>query len=1039
MQNHKSSLNQAQQQAVDAIEGPVLVIAGPGTGKTTLLSNRILNILEKTDSKPENILCLTFTDAGTIAMRKKLLNLLGTEAYRFPIYTFHALCNDIIQSNQERLNKKDLQPLSELERLQFGRELIDQFDMDNPLWRGKGKIYYDLKDLLKLMESMKREDLSVDEIHQKAVAYLDDLPNNDTFVYQRKYKQFNAGDLKLAEIEKETKSIHRLMAAAACLPQYDQILEQNNRYDYNDMILWVIELLKNEEDLLLNLQEKYQYILVDEFQDTNGSQYELLLLLASFWEDNPNLFVVGDDDQSIYRFQGANVANIKDFGTRFQNHLTTVVLSENYRSTQLILDAASTLIHHNQQRFIPDKNLHSAFEIEGEPIQILEFHNEMHESAWVGKKILELIDQGVKAKEIAVIYRNHAQCESLQKFLTPELVDRQTAIHLKKRVDILELPLIKQFLLLLNYVENESTEAFSGNDKLFALLNAPFFQLEPLEIGRFFAWVRSDRKKDQHQLRSILSDFNLYDSTAEDKFKPNFIEELSRVAGILEGLIADYHRCSLPELIEQCFRKSGFIEHVLKLQVNKTQILQAANSLYDFIKEEVRKKPESILKDVLDTLRLMDEEDLSLETESIFYHTDGINFLSAHGSKGLEFEHVFIIDCRDNQWEKKQFRPAPFGLNKLFEADRESALEEERRLFYVAMTRAKNHLYICYPHFDLKDKELQPSQFVNEVKQKTHAVNFQKIGLSDREMMAFGASKILPTTGIPEKLGMDAWCRRILENYRLSVTHISAYLKCQVAFFYDHFLKIPAAMNEYMSFGNAMHASLDDFFSRYKANNYESLPELDDLLDLFKEQMKRQRHNFAEIHFDRRMRSGLEYLSSYYQQYQSTWPAEIPFETEKNISQIEIAGIPVKGTIDKMILNETDKTALVIDFKTGKSDKGTRKLKLQAPETNANEDDKFEKIYGGDYWRQLIFYKLLIENDPMHQHRVNIGMIDFLEPDGQSFVRESRPLTTEDCQLVIEQMKTVWNGINALQFSDGCGDCSWCEFQQEIYPSNLED
>lgn len=1034
-----SSLNQAQQQAVDAIEGPVLVIAGPGTGKTTLLSNRILNILQKTDSKPENILSLTFTDAGTVAMRKKLLSLLGTEAYRFPIYTFHALCNDIIQSNQDRLNKRDLQPLSDLERLHFGRDLIDQFEMDNPLWRGKGKIYYDLRDLLKLMESMKREDLSVKAIHKKANTYLNDLPNNDQFIYKRKYKQFNPGDLKSADIEKEVKSINRLMAAAACLPPYDQILEQNNRYDYNDMILWVIDLLKNEEDLLLNLQEKYQYILVDEFQDTNGSQYELLLLLASYWEDNPNLFVVGDDDQSIYRFQGANVANIKDFGTRFQKHLTTVVLSENYRSTQLILDAASTLIQHNQQRFIPNKHLHSAIDVQGEPIQILEFHNEMHESAWVGKKIIELIDKGVKAKEIAVIYRNHAQCESLQKYLTPELANRKTAIHLKKRLDVLELPLIKYFLLLLNYVENESTEAFSGNDKLFALLNAPFFRLEPLEIGRFFAWVRSEQNKDLRQLRSIIADFNAQNLPAEHTFNPKFVAEIGRVAAKLEELIADFYRCSLPELIEQCFRKSGFIDHVLTLQTNKTQILQAANSLYDFIKEEVQKKPESNLKDLLDTLRLMEEEDLSLETESIFYHTDGLSFLSAHGSKGLEFEYVFIIDCRDNQWEKKQYRPAPFGLNKLFEADRESALEEERRLFYVAMTRAKHQLYICYPQYDLKDKELQPSQFVNEVKQRANAVSCQKIGISDDEMMAFGASNILPTAGIPEKLGMDAWCKRILENYRLSVTHISAYLKCQVAFFYDHFLKIPAAMNEYMSFGNAMHASLDDFFRHYKTNKYESLPELEYLLILFKEHMKKQRYNFADTHYDRRMRSGLEYLGSYYQQYQAIWPTEIPFETEKKISQIEIAGIPVKGTIDKMILNEIDKTALVIDFKTGKSDKASRKLKLQAPEADASLDDKFEKVYGGDYWRQLIFYKLLIENDPLHQHRVNIGMIDFLEPDGQTFVRESRPLTNEDCQLVIEQMKTAWNGINKLQFSQGCGECSWCQFHQETYPSDLKD
>ena len=337
-------LNEKQRQAVDTIEGPVMVIAGPGTGKTQILASRIGKILLETDVLPENILCLTYTDAGVVAMRKRLLSFIGSAAYKVSIHTFHSFCNIVIQENIRFFNKKELEALSDLERVEFLKQLIDGFTKDNPLKRYKGEIYYDIAHLSSLFSAIKREGWKEEWLLQEIDTYVENiLPETDGFYSKREKAK---GIVALTQKGKdEADRMEKLKAAVSSFKTYQKILDDNHRYDFDDMINWVIDLFQEQPEILLNYQEQFQYILVDEYQDTSGSQNKIVELLISYWqEEKPNVFVVGDDDQSIYRFQGANLKNMMNLADKYEKDLVKVVLTQNYRSIQPILNGAKGLI-----------------------------------------------------------------------------------------------------------------------------------------------------------------------------------------------------------------------------------------------------------------------------------------------------------------------------------------------------------------------------------------------------------------------------------------------------------------------------------------------------------------------------------------------------------------------------------------------------------------------------------------------------------------------------------------------------------------------
>lgn len=436
------ALNEKQKEAVNKLDGPMILLAGPGTGKTHVLAARVGHILKSTDTGAEHILCLTYTDAGAHAMRSRLLEWIGPEAHRITISTFHSFCNGVIQEHSALFGHYDLQPVTELERIKIIRSIIDGLDKNHLLRKNNLYRYVNEKGLSVLFKLMKQEGWDFEYVRSGVYKYLDGLKSNPEFIYKRKTGTYKKGDLKLDRIEKETKKMERLLALSSCYPRYMELMREARRYEYDDMILWVLKAFKENKDLLSAYQEKYLYFLVDEYQDTNGAQEKLLQLLSGYWE-KPNLFVVGDDDQAIYEFQGAKLDNLIDLYKRFEDSIDIIALKENYRSNQQILDASFKLIEHNKERAVNliksvalDKRLSAALDDRSrdeDALQVHRYPNTIQENIGVFNQIKSLVDSGVNPAEIAVIYTQHKYGESIRMLLQQEQIPYQS----KRKINVL--------------------------------------------------------------------------------------------------------------------------------------------------------------------------------------------------------------------------------------------------------------------------------------------------------------------------------------------------------------------------------------------------------------------------------------------------------------------------------------------------------------------------------------------------------------------------------------------------------------------------
>jgi DNA helicase II / ATP-dependent DNA helicase PcrA len=495
-------LNEGQRQAVDRIEGPVMVIAGPGTGKTQILAARIGKILLDTDASPSNILCLTYTDAGALAMRRRLLQFIGSDAYKVNIYTFHAFCNDIIQENLSIFNKQELDPVSELEKIELMKKLIDAFPKDHPLKRYGTDAYFESDNLLTLFSNMKQEGWTPEYILKCIDEYLTDLPNREEFIYKKASGTSKKGDLKVHKIDERKQKMERLAAAVKEFPKYQESMRSVNRYDFDDMINWVIKTFEENNSLLLNYQERYLYLLVDEFQDTSGSQNKLVQLLINYW-DQPNVFVVGDDDQSIYRFQGANVENMERFVSSYSDDLFKVVLTHNYRSSQPILDISKTLISKNEERLISKmqgltKNLISSNPKFIQPHthpEIRQYESQRQEMVDITLGIEKLLKNGVEPGRIAVIYKENIYGEELSKLFR----FRNIPAYSKRSLNLLEMPLSQRAILILKYISAELDTPYGGDEMLFRILHSNFFQVPPIEIAKLSVEVADRQFGEKHR------------------------------------------------------------------------------------------------------------------------------------------------------------------------------------------------------------------------------------------------------------------------------------------------------------------------------------------------------------------------------------------------------------------------------------------------------------------------------------------------------------------------------------------------------------
>ncbi len=1026
-----SGLTDSQREAVEHIEGPVLVIAGPGTGKTQILAARIGSILKNTDTQPHNILCLTYTDAGTVAMRKRLFSFIGPEAYRVNIYTFHAFCNTIIQENLEYFGKLQLDPISDLERIELMHRLIDSFGPDHPLKRFRGEVYYESDRLQELFSTMKREDWTAGYVAEKIDRYLDDIKccEPETAYYKKfKYKgdkRRQAGSLKPC-FDEECEKMNKLRAAANEFPEYRRLMAESNRYDYDDMILWVLDAFRKDENFLLNYQERYQYVLVDEYQDTSGSQNELLRLLMSYWEV-PNIFVVGDDDQSIYRFQGANVANIREYDERYKDMLHRVMLKDNFRSTQHILDASRFLIGHNKERIeLPGLSKHLLAR-KPEYAQSLvkpslrAYHNQFHEFAAITSDVYELIQKGEKPQDIAVIYKEHAVGQELSRYFRLKGIP----VHAKRKVNALKDPFGEKLINILRYLAMETTSPFSGEELLFKLMHYDFYSISPMDVARISVEVRRHNRSGnaaKTTMRELIHSIALKQEGT--LFETESSRQIKRLSDDLEFWIMESHNLTLQALFEKVVVRGGILAYCMR-SPEKMWLMELITALFDFIKEESRRNPDLSLQQLIEIIDQMDANKLSVDVHHTIFNQEGVEFVTCHGSKGLEYKHVYLVGCTSSKWENKRKFNGTYGLPDTLVSARVDAaanekardLEELRRLFYVAMTRAKEHLHISYPMADSKGKPEEHTVFIGEilsttdleVKEQTPGIAFPEQVLTDFFTLQFSEDERLPLEMVDRQ-----YVAMLLQDYTLSITHLNNYLDCPVKFYFQNLIQVPAGKSETMTFGSAVHYALDKLFRSMKEND-QVFPDSQQLLADFKSYMNRNREAFTAEQFKRRIQYGEKILPGFYNKYIDEW--EKATVTEYSVNTIEIEGVPVKGQLDKIEFKTEGVN--VVDYKTGNPEYAAGKF--LAP------SDKCPQ--GGDYWRQGIFYKLLLENDRTKNWKVLNVRFEFVEPLKGEFIHQNVPALPEHVELVRQQIRDTYRSIMNQEF-DGCGkkDCEWCNF-----------
>lgn len=1006
-----NSLNDAQRTAVDAIEGPVMVIAGPGTGKTQILAVRIGNILLQTDALPENILCLTYTEAGAIAMRNRLLSFIGPDAYRVQIQTFHAFCNEIIQSHPDLFGRRELEPVSELEQVMILENILRELPSDHVLRRFRDDLSSDIRRLGNLFRIMKEEDWSPEWIANAIQAYLDSLPDRPEFIYKVAVtkKGVKAGDVKQDKIDQETAAMEKLQAAANLFPVFQEKMAEAGRFDYSDMILWVVRAFARHPDLLRTYQERFLYVLVDEYQDTNGAQNEILRSLIGYW-DVPNVFVVGDDDQSIYEFQGARVQNILDLYRQYENDMRTVLLTENYRSVQPVLDVSRILIDRNEERLVSHlEGLSKVLISRGEEVRdltqlpvIRAYDSKVQEEAGVLMEIEKLLESGTDPAEIAVIYYRHAQADQLIRLMGR----KQLPYALRKQLNSLDVPLVRQILSVMEYAGKEHRQPNSAEHLLFEMLYFPFFGIHRHDILSLAAYMQG--KRTNNNWRQVIADPDLM---AQVKLRDP--EALQKLESRLTLWISEAGSLTLPMLLEKIFEEGGVLAYIIAHH-DRFFLLEAMHAFFDYVQAESAADPEMRVEDLLEQLNLMRRYHITLPVWRTFGNRNGVQFVTCHSAKGLEFDHVFLIGCNSNQWESSRRNSNNFSLpDTLTFSGGSNELEAQRRLFYVALTRARKGLQVSYAETDNNAKTLEPSRFVEEM--AVQDLTIRRSGSLDDEKLAAIELLSLGTDKTPTAELFDPdWLTRKTEHLSLSASMLNAFLKCPVRFYFQYLLRIPQARNDSMEFGNAIHLALQRYFNEVRETG--NFPPPEKLVQPFRLYMQQHREAFTDKQFRNRMELGEMILPEYYAQHVSSWNKVVV--TEYPVRDVTWKNIPINGKLDKIEFNGNE--VHVVDYKTGSYRLAKQKMK------GPTDKDPL----GGEYWRQMVFYQILMNQQRQKPWRMVSGEFDFLEknPDSGKYEKERLVITSDDTAIVGRQIEEVYGRIRSLDFTEGCNepDCEYC-------------
>jgi DNA helicase-2/ATP-dependent DNA helicase PcrA len=490
-------------------------------------------------------------------------------------------------------------------------------------------------------------------------------------------------------------------------------------------------------------------------------------------------------------------------------------------------------------------------------------------------------------------------------------------------------------------------------------------------------------------------------------------------------------------LIEKIISESGILFNALTAD-DKNWNMQLLNTFFDFVKAECSRNSKTQLGNIIQTLDLMETEGVSLPAERLIYSDDGVNFITTHSSKGLEFEYVFVMGCTSRAWEKSS-NNFDFKLpDTLFDIHSKNDIEEVRRLFYVAMTRAKRQLQISYAERDENEKEIEKSCFVAELESHGN-LEIQKCIADADSLIEFEKHVLAPLPASQNKdLFNNTFVDELLQKYTLSVTHLNKYLYCPTAFYFENFIKVPSPKSASATFGSAVHYALERLFKNMNASETKQFADVEEVVKDFKWFIRRNEDSFTEMEYKRRLEYGEKIIPAYYNRYIHEWNKITSIE--RQMRNVVVDGVPLNGKLDKL---EFDGNFVnVVDYKTGKYENAKKKFKRPDQDAvekaiNANKEPNFEDQYGGDYWRQAVFYKILLDYDKTKSWECRSSEFDFIEPnkDSGEFFKEKVAIVPSDMEVVRQQITESYAKISQKEFAHGCGkeDCKWCNFTQEYY------
>ena len=989
-------LNSQQKRAVDTVEGPVMVIAGPGTGKTQILSRRVANILTNYHTNPEEIVCLTYTEAGASEMLDRLEGLIGEEGRNVRVSTIHSFCSELILENSDLFGEEP-KVITTAAKYEILKEIIDEHvTEESPLYKNSGNRYSSKEQLLELFTRMKRENLNKDDFEKEIDEYFkmidlsipgDELYSKFKYAINFKSKDKKVGDYKDKPLKELQENMEKLLAGVEIVDKYSDDISNHNYFDFDDMILWTIEKLEEDDAFQRSVSEGIKYLFVDEFQDTSVIQNKLVDLLVK-GKKNPNIFVVGDDDQSIYRFQGVSADNIQIFDKKYKP--MKIVLEENYRSSQAIIDASRQLISHNPRE---EKVLVAAGDNKNYDYQLpilKSYSNAKDEMYGVLSEIEELIQSGVSPQEIGVIYGRNSYGEEFAKILR----DNGIFVQMKENQDLFKEPIFKKIVAILKYLCQSSRD-------IRALRNIVYFDFFEVELSEI-AKIRNLKKDEKITIPSIAE---------IDKKLETIRKKVSRSENYLSPMY----------VLSDILKTLGIDEYIMKSK-EKYHLVSVLNELYKLMSTECLLHPKLTVKGFLNQLSSLQEMKVSLPIEEISGSPSNcVQLMTAHGSKGLEFEHVFMMKCNDGKnngkWPGGENNSGRFSyppsLNGKVENESQLKEEENRRLFYVAMTRAKKVLHLSYSDDSAK------THFINEFENFTDPVDVTG---------SFEECQAIDEVVIPKF--SDDILSEILGELSLSVSTLNAFLKCPLSFYFNKGLKLPSETNEAMVFGSIIHEVLEKIYisiddSQSSELTVKTVLPLEEALQLFKTIFEEKSYQLSSdrIKKDAYVR-GRNIIKNLYKK--DGYLKDGVIAVEQHIKGIKlgdlldttvdlsaVSDVEINGKIDKIECEEG--IIRLIDYKTGKA--GNAKDKLVPPSE--------KEPHGGDYWRQAVFYYILFTNAGVDISGKEIlvkyvFVEDSNNEDGFSETEDIR-ITPKEVDVVLSQIKDAVTRLKQGDFNCGCG------------------